>query len=109
MTFDEYQTFTKEVAFYPDAGHNIVYPALGLCGEAGEAIEHIKKAVRDDNGILSDARRMKLFYELGDVLYYLARLAEESQLSLDAIAAGNMAKLRKRKIEGKIHGEGSDR
>ena len=36
ITFDEYQTLARSTAIYPyAAGGNLLYPALGLAGEAG--------------------------------------------------------------------------
>ena len=46
MTFDEYQEFARSTAAYPE-DCKIVYPTLGLCGEAGEVAEKIKKHMRD--------------------------------------------------------------
>jgi NTP pyrophosphatase (non-canonical NTP hydrolase) len=47
--------------------------ALGLAGEVGEVVEHIKKALRDDAGVITGNRRAALTTELGDALWYLAR------------------------------------
>ena len=47
VRFSEYQRRSRETAVYPHLGENLVYPALGLCGEAGETAEKIKKAIRD--------------------------------------------------------------
>lgn len=109
MTFDEYQTLAKETAVYPYIGDNFTYPLIGLCGEVGEVAEHIKKTIRDDNGKLSVERKDKLFYELGDVLWYLARLTSEIGFSFDEVALGNLDKLQKRKEKKTLHGEGSQR
>jgi NTP pyrophosphatase (non-canonical NTP hydrolase) len=109
VTFEEYEVFTHEVAIYPYAGSNLVYPALGLAGEAGEVADHIKKYMRDDDWVLSDARREKVLYELGDVLYYLARMAIEADLTLEQVAQSNIDKLRQRKAQDKLKGEGSTR
>ena len=46
MTFDEYQKFARSTAVYPE-DCKITYPTLGLCGEAGEVAEKIKKHIRD--------------------------------------------------------------
>src|SRR6185436_12648534 len=77
----------------------LTYPALGLCGEAGECAEKVKKAIRDDGGALTEERRAALAAELGDVLWYMAQLATEAGLDLDAIAEDNLAKLLSRTIE----------
>ena len=36
MTFADYQQRSRATAVYPGAGDNLLYPTLGLCGEAGE-------------------------------------------------------------------------
>ncbi|MDQ5834622.1 MAG: nucleoside triphosphate pyrophosphohydrolase family protein, partial [Actinomycetota bacterium] len=75
MRLSEYQHQSRRTAVYPDAGANLTYPALGLCGEAGECAEKVKKAIRDDGGELTGERREALAAELGDVLWYVAQLA----------------------------------
>ena len=79
-TFADYQRDSRATAVYPDAGDNLLYPTLGLCGEAGEVAEKVKKMVRDDAGILSDDRRAAIAKELGDVLWYAAQIATEAGL-----------------------------
>ncbi|MHB1569868.1 MAG: nucleoside triphosphate pyrophosphohydrolase family protein [Solirubrobacteraceae bacterium] len=109
MNLSEYQTRSRATAVYPDAGDNLLYPTLGLCGEAGEVAEKIKKMVRDDGGVLSDARREALAKELGDVLWYVAQVATEAGLDLDAVAQANLVKLLSRHERGALHGSGDDR
>lgn len=109
MRFSEYQQRSRATAVYPDAGDNIVYPALGLCGEAGETAEKVKKAIRDDGGVLSDERRAALAAELGDVLWYVAQLATEAGLDLDELAEDNLAKLLSRRDRGVLQGSGDAR
>lgn len=106
MRLSEYQQRSRATAVYPDAGENLTYPALGLCGEAGEAAEKVKKALRDDGGVLTDERRAALAAELGDVLWYVAQLATEAGLDLDAIAAENLDKLLSRKERNVLQGSG---
>ncbi len=109
MELSDYQERSRATAVYPGAGANLLYPTLGLCGEAGEVAEKVKKMVRDDAGVLSDERREALAKELGDVLWYVAQLATEAGLELDAIAAGNLDKLLSRHERDVLHGSGDDR
>ena len=107
LDFATYQKQALTTAVYPGRGEgNFTYPALGLAGETGEVCEKLKKAIRDDGGKVSDERRSLLAKELGDVLWYIATLSTELGLDLEAIAAGNLAKLAARKEAGKIHGSG---
>jgi len=109
VLLSEYQTRSRVTAVYPNAGDNIVYPTLGLAGEAGEVAENVKKMIRDDAGILSDERRGAIAKELGDVLWYVAQVATEADLDLDEIAATNLAKLLSRAERGVLQGSGDDR
>lgn len=109
MTFDEYQAKSKTTAVYKDQGNNFIYPVLGLVGEAGEVAEKIKKVIRDDDGKMTDAKREELKKELGDVLWYLAQMATELDLSLTEVAQLNIEKLASRKERGVLAGSGDDR
>lgn len=109
MEFSEYQQLSRRTATYPRAGEDMTYPALGLCGEAGEVAEKVKKTLRDDGGVLSDDRRDALSRELGDVLWYLSQLATEAGLDLEEIAGENLAKLFSRQERGVLRGSGDDR
>jgi NTP pyrophosphatase (non-canonical NTP hydrolase) len=109
VQLSDYQRDSRATAVYPDAGDNLTYPALGLCGEAGECAEKVKKALRDDGGVLSDERRAALAAELGDVLWYVAQLATEARLDLDEIAEENLAKLLSRRDRGVLQGSGDAR
>jgi NTP pyrophosphatase (non-canonical NTP hydrolase) len=105
----DFQRASRATAIYPDAGSNLLYPTLGLCGEAGEVAEKVKKMVRDDGGVLTGARRDALAKELGDVLWYVAQLATEAGLELDAVAEANLAKLRSRMERDALRGSGDER
>ena len=109
MDFSEYQSLSRRTAAYPRAGEDMTYPALGLCGEAGEVAEKVKKTLRDDGGVLTDERREGLSRELGDVLWYLSQLATEAGLDLEEIAAENLDKLFSRQERGMLRGSGDDR
>ncbi len=69
----------------------------------------MKKIFRDKNGVVADADREALKYELGDVLWYLAQIATELDLSLDEIAQANLDKLKARMERNTIQGEGDYR
>jgi NTP pyrophosphatase (non-canonical NTP hydrolase) len=109
MTLSEFQRRSRATAVYPGAGDNLLYPTLGLCGEAGEVAEKVKKMVRDDGGELTAERREALAAELGDVLWYVAQVATEAGLDLDDVAGANLAKLRSRRQRAVLQGSGDDR
>jgi len=109
MNFEEYQKKSRETAIYPNQGDNFIYPVLGLVGESGEVAEKIKKVLRDNRGVIDQEKREEIKKELGDVLWYLAQIATELDLSLDEIAQTNVEKLGSREKRNKLHGEGDNR
>lgn len=110
LSFSDYQAHAMRTAVYPGRGEgNWTYPALGLAGETGEICEKLKKALRDENGVISPERLDLIAKELGDVLWYVAALATELGLELDAVASANLAKLAARQKAGRLHGSGDIR
>jgi NTP pyrophosphatase (non-canonical NTP hydrolase) len=109
MNFTEYQTKSRRTANYPSIGHPLIYPTLGLTNEAGEVAGKIKKIFRDKSGIIGEEEREALKGELGDVLWYLAQVCTELDLSLDEVAEYNIVKLYSRLERGKIGGDGDNR
>ena len=109
MNFNDYQAKSRKTANYPAIGHPVIYPTLGLANEAGEVAGKIKKVFRDKEGEISEETREALKAELGDVLWYLAQVATELNLSLNEIAQSNIAKLYDRLQRGKISGDGDNR
>jgi NTP pyrophosphatase (non-canonical NTP hydrolase) len=107
--FDDYQKLSRRTWNLVRTDHPIVYPTLGLVNEAGELAGKVKKIFRDKDGIISNEDRQALKYELGDVLWYLAQLATELDLSLDEIAQANIDKLASRLERNRIQGEGDYR
>ena len=108
MDFNSYQRVAKTTAIYP-ATHKILYPALGLAGEAGEVANKVKKVVRDGTSSLPEDWKEQLGSEIGDVLWYCAVLADDLGISLGRIAAQNEKKLAQRKQKGTIGGSGDTR
>lgn len=113
MDFNAYQQTSRQTAKYPDQNNTFLYPMLGLTSEVGEVADKLKKYMRDQGvavpGDLSDDQKAELKKELGDVLWYVAQLASELDLSLQDIAVGNVEKIESRIKRGQIGGSGDDR
>ena len=111
MQANIYQAAANGTAVYPGQGEalGLIYVALGLNGEAGEVAEVVKKMWRDDNGALTSEVRQKVKKELGDVLWYVAQVATEANLTLTEVMQANLAKLADRKERGVMGGSGDDR
>jgi NTP pyrophosphatase (non-canonical NTP hydrolase) len=109
MNINDYLTKSRRTANYPSIGHPVIYPTLGLASEAGEVAGKVKKIFRDKGGVIGEAERLALKGELGDVLWYLAQVCTELDLSLDDVAAYNLEKLFSRLERGKIGGDGDNR
>ena len=113
MKFDEYQ----EKAQKYDTGNpgdglmSIAFmeKILGLAGEAGEAVDKVKKILRDNNGEISAEARAELLKELGDTLWYIASVARYLDEPLSRVAKANLAKLESRYQRHQLHGSGDNR
>lgn len=100
---DKYQEAAKTFAIYK-MEYAIIYPALGLASEAGEVAGKIKKSLRDGVNTYND-----IADELGDVLWYVAVLADDLGIDLSKIADRNIQKLTDRKNRDVIAGSGDNR
>jgi NTP pyrophosphatase (non-canonical NTP hydrolase) len=109
QTFNDYEKFAKSTMVYPNKGENIIYPVLGIAGEAGEVAEKVKKLIRDSNGVANEEWKKELMKELGDVLWYVTAIAYELGYSLENVAEFNVAKLSSRRDRDKLHGSGDNR
>ncbi len=105
MLFEYFQKQTNKTALYPQEPKEIAlaYLTLGLCGEAGEVAEIIKKMIR--KGIpmeklrdkdSDNALRQQIKDELGDVIWYIGQICEQCDLGMEDIAQNNIDKLKKR-------------
>ncbi len=108
MTLTEYQKEAVKNKVY-GYGDKIIYPALGLGNEAGEVQGKIKKVLRDSGGDFNEENKKLIADECGDVLWYLAALAEDLGYTLDQIAEMNIVKLTDRRERGVIQGSGDKR
>ena len=103
---EEYREFSRETSFY-DPNDAFEYTILGLCSEAGEVAGKYKKFLRDDTDW--DVLQDDIAKELGDVMWYVDRIADEFGLSLTSIIEANVAKLQARKANNTIGGSGDER
>ena len=98
MNMNEYQTDSHNKNPWHPRGSKtknttdeVAYNTIALCNEAGEFADIVKKSMRGDYEIdrrQNTARAAAL--ELGDVLWYLARLADELGFTLEQVAAMNL-------------------
>lgn len=111
--FSDYQMSAKDTAIYPEVGKrspaSMSYVILGLVGESGELANKYKKVIRDSGGVLDIITRDAIEEELGDVLWYVAMLANELGIGLSAIASSNIEKLASRKERNTLQGSGDNR
>jgi NTP pyrophosphatase (non-canonical NTP hydrolase) len=104
IDFSSYHQFVRSMKVFPEK-YAIVYPALGMMGEAGEVSEKIKKYLRGDR----ELDRPELVKEIGDVLWYITALADDLGYTLGDVAAANVAKLSDRRDRGVVKGSGDNR
>lgn len=104
--FDEYQQMTKKTAVYAK-DVELQYLTLGLVGEAGEVANKVKKHFRGDMSL--GELEIILLGELGDTLWYLARLADIAGWDLSEVATSNLEKLFDRRNRGVTRGDGDNR
>lgn len=115
LRYDTYPEFQNGLMKYSKDGimigtePGLLEKVLGLPGEAGEAADKFKKVLRDKGGFITARDREEIVKELGDVLWYVAMIAEYLEVPLSEVANGNIAKLESRLERGKIHGSGDNR
>ncbi len=97
MEFNEYQKLAMRTKkpWGEDLKGQITDGILGLTGESGEVADIIKKYFAG----VKELDRDHVINEMGDVMWYLAELAESFNTTLDEIATLNIEKLKAR------HGE----
>lgn len=96
MLANEFQQEALRTASGLDKKDLVINGLMGMCGEAGEAIDIMKKHLFQGHDLDSE----HLAKELGDVAWYLAVAAYGLGYDLDAILQMNVDKLRKRYPNG---------
>ena len=97
MTINEYQqlamtTLNKDL----DKRDILITGVMGLCGEAGEAIDLVKKWLAQGHELNEE----KLIKEIGDVAWYIAEIATALGVTLEDVLEKNIAKLKARYPNG---------
>lgn len=105
--FSKYQQEAMKTRMPDTLEHTLTYSALGLAGEAGELANKVKKIMRGDTN--RDELLEGIRSEMGDVLWYLAALAQDLGADLSEIAEENLVKIRDRQARGKIAASGDKR
>ena len=103
ITPDLYENYASQTAIFPKE-KALEYLALGLTSEAGEVAGKVKKLIRDGKG-----DKKAIASEIGDVLWYCAMLAKETDVPLNDIMKENLRKLHSRKERGTLSGSGDER
>ncbi len=103
MDFETYREWTRTTAVYPKEIEE-QYLVMGLANEVGEFLGKCKKELRGDGVALEDK-----VGELGDVMWYIARLFDMYDMSLIEVLHENFLKLTDRKNRGVLKGDGDSR
>ena len=74
----------------------LINGVMGLCGEAGEAIDIVKKHLHQGHELDREALKK----ELGDIAWYLAETAWALEIPLEDILTANLEKLKARYPDG---------
>ncbi|WP_238161860.1 nucleoside triphosphate pyrophosphohydrolase family protein [Kribbella antibiotica] len=104
-----YQQAALRTAASKDKHNEVFQLLLGLVGETGEIAEKAKKIVRDQDSDFSRWDTEDLTKELGDVLWYLAMIADYFDVPLETVAQRNIAKLADRQQRAVLGGSGDNR
>ena len=129
--FDNYQDLCGDTDVGTSAQDNLkpgwLYYVLGISGETGEfqekvneysldigaksgrLTEVIKKLFRDDYGKLTEERKKAIILEMGDMMWYMARLCAHLDIPFHQVAKMNIEKLQSRKSRNKLKGDGDNR
>ena len=110
MTLDEYQEKALSTNINLADKKTVFYDRMfGLVGEAVELADKVKKWIRDDKADWKKLDKEMMALELGDVLWYVATLADTMGFTLEEVGQQNLRRLKDRKQRGKLSGAGDHR
>lgn len=92
MNFDTYQAQAMRTAKPMEPQDDLMHAALGVCGEAGEFADAIKKHLVYGKPL----DHMNAIEELGDLMWFVALGCQTLGVSMAYVAERNIAKLAKR-------------
>jgi NTP pyrophosphatase (non-canonical NTP hydrolase) len=100
--------YQKAARLFRKESANSMYAVIGLGAEVGEVQDKVAKVIRDGMKCPTEFAD-GLAKELGDVLWFLAAIADDNNLCLAEIAEANIEKLESRHRRGVISGSGDNR
>ena len=105
--FDKFGEWCDKVWMgkHPMEERDLVIATMGICGEAGEVSEKIKKEIRDG----TNAKAAGILKELGDVVHYACTIARYYGYKPSDILKANYDKLESRIARGTQRGSGDER
>lgn len=108
MLFNEYQFWTRSTAIYKEEVA-LNYLINGLAAEAGEVSGKWAKLLRDGPKTSIEEHHKEIIKELGDILWFVARLSDELGYDLNRVVQMNIDKLESRKKREVLSGSGDNR
>lgn len=118
MNIADYQEQSRETWQSIDRMTDELHALIGLSGEVGELHEKVKKLHRDEYPKCADmncvrlartAAKLAISKELGDIAYYLCRVADQYGINMADVLFQNLEKIRDRKARGVLSGSGDER
>lgn len=110
MNFNDFQQSAMLTAIYPPSA-DVLYPAMLLGAEAGEAQNKVQKLIRKGASLteMDEDTKLAITDEVGDVLWAAAALLWDMGVSMEFAARRNLEKLADRNARGVINGDGDFR
>lgn len=105
MKINDYQKDARATCL--ESAKNLPYLIAGLAAETGEVAGKYAKYIRDRTEFYK--LEEDLVKELGDVLWFVAVMADNMGVTLEQVAQQNIDKLYSRQQRGVLKGSGDER
>lgn len=104
--FNDYQQQARKFAIYKEP----LYPVFALSEETGELHKIYAKKARGDEAYQDEDNNRRLIKgELGDIMWMIANIATDNNLTVQEIVDYNIEKLNSRMHRNMIKGDGDER